>query len=153
MGEISSEEINARTDGPIHGWFGLTYSNYLVLHRSMMQSMPVAWQERAVALFDELDEAFAHIERAPSYIVQPARESEYSYLSDAEMKALDVTYSGDVPDWSEESGEVYWDRDGDEHGPNDRLLVPTGADPVPHYNRGRTFIAPAEPVEPRDGTP
>lgn len=35
------------TNGPIHGFFGLSYSNYLVLPRTLMQSMPVAWQERA----------------------------------------------------------------------------------------------------------
>lgn len=31
---------------PIHGEFGLTYGNYLVWHRSLMQAMPVEWQRR-----------------------------------------------------------------------------------------------------------
>lgn len=99
---IDFDERNARLDGPIHSWFGLTYSNYLVLCRSMMQSMPVEWQQRAVELFDELDGAFPDLKRAPSYIVQAARESEYGA----------------------------------------RVLVPIGEDPVPHYDRGRTFIEP-----------
>lgn len=134
-----------RLDGPIHSWFGLTYSNYLVLHRTMMQSMPVAWQERAVTLLDELDQAFAHIERTPSYIVRPARESEYGALSDAEMKLLDVTCSSDEPDPEHDPG-VFYDADGDEHEPWERVLVPSGADPVAHYNRGRTYIPPDQGV-------
>lgn len=42
----------------IHDWFGLTYSSYLVLHRSLLQSMPDEWQERFVAMLEEFDEAF-----------------------------------------------------------------------------------------------
>ena len=41
----------------IHGWFGLTYANYLVLHRSILQSMPASWQREFVALLEELREA------------------------------------------------------------------------------------------------
>lgn len=120
------EERNLRLDGPIHLWFGLTYSNYLVLHRSMMQSMPVAWQERAVILFDELDQAFPELERPSSFIVIAAIERDYGDLSDADKKAVDV-------------------RDGHDHEPWQHVLVPLpGGDPVPHYNRGRTFIEPDE---------
>jgi phosphoenolpyruvate carboxylase len=43
----------------IHHWFGLTYSNYLVLPRAVLQSMPEEWQERFVAMLDELEEAAA----------------------------------------------------------------------------------------------
>lgn len=43
----------ARADGPIHLWFGLTYASYAVQPRSVLQSMPVAWQERFVALMEE----------------------------------------------------------------------------------------------------
>lgn len=145
---IDYTERNARTDGPIHGWFGLTYSNYLVLHRSMMQSMPVAWQERAVALFDELDRAFPDLKRPPSFIVTAASEREYGDLNGAEMAALGVTQADRDPDLTEEervtADGLYHDRDGDPHESWERLLVPLpGGDPVPHYNRGRTFIEPA----------
>jgi len=139
---ITPDERHARLDGPIHGWFGLTYSNYLVLHRGMMQSMPVKWQKRAVALFDELDQTFADLKRAPSFIVTAARESEYNDLSGAELAQLGVKCS-DEDDEYEGEGTVYWDRDGDEHEPWERVLVPLpGGDPVPHYNRGRTWIEP-----------
>jgi hypothetical protein len=38
----------------IHMWFNLTYANYLVLNRSVLQSMPDEWQSRFVACLEEL---------------------------------------------------------------------------------------------------
>lgn len=35
---------------PIHDWFELSYSSYLVLPRSVLQSMPVEWQRQFVEL-------------------------------------------------------------------------------------------------------
>jgi hypothetical protein len=55
---------------PVHLWFGLTYANYLVLHRSLMQSMPVEWQRRMVRCLAEFEDAFRHIERAEQYEVR-----------------------------------------------------------------------------------
>lgn len=143
------DERLRRLDGPIHGWFGLTYSNYLVLHRSMMQSMPVDWQECAVSLFDELDNAFPDLERPPSFIVTAATECEYSDLTLDDMAQLGIRPSDGTDDFDEDepapgdAWRVYYDRDGDEHQASDRLLVPVpGGDPVPPYNRGRTFIEP-----------
>lgn len=133
---------DTRLDGPIHQWFSLSYSNYLVLPRTLMQSMPGDWQARAVALLDELNEAFAGYERSPGYIVQPARESEYSDLTDAAMRAVGVTSSADEPDYPKDSPLVYWDADGNEHDPADRVMVPIGEDPIPDYNRGRTYLPP-----------
>jgi len=43
-------------DDPIHEFFGLSYANYLVLQRSVMQSMPYKWQRTMVNLLNELDE-------------------------------------------------------------------------------------------------
>ena len=45
---------------PFHGWFGLSYSHYLVLPRSLLEAMPHEWQERAIVLFDEFREVFSH---------------------------------------------------------------------------------------------
>jgi hypothetical protein len=39
----------------IHAFFGLTYSSYLVLPRTMLQSMPDKWQEQFVKLIEEID--------------------------------------------------------------------------------------------------
>jgi hypothetical protein len=41
---------------PIHLWFELTYAEYLTIPRSVLQSMPVEWQERLVQCLEELDE-------------------------------------------------------------------------------------------------
>ena len=37
----------------IHLMFGLSYANYLVLPRSLLQSMPDEWQDRFVDCLDE----------------------------------------------------------------------------------------------------
>lgn len=42
----------------IHEWFGLTYAQYLIIPRSVLQSMPEEWQEKLVELIEELDETF-----------------------------------------------------------------------------------------------
>lgn len=79
----------------VHTMFGLTYANYLVLNRTLLQSMPEDWQHRFTALVDEFDRAFANVDRAPQFTVS-ARDFEGRFIKD----------------------------------------------PVPHYNRGRAFVAP-----------
>lgn len=54
---------------PIHGWFELTYSNYLVLNRSVLQSMPVEWQERFVQCLREVREAASDLKHPDRYRV------------------------------------------------------------------------------------
>lgn len=59
-------------DGPIHGWFGLTYAQYLVLNRTILQSMPIRWQTRFVRMLDEVQETLTVPEELPSrYFVRP----------------------------------------------------------------------------------
>lgn len=86
----------------VHEWFGLSYANYLVLQRSLLQSMPEEWQRRFVELMNELDDSYRHIELPLSYRVHPV-DSSGRYTRD----------------------------------------------PIPHYNRGRTYIEPA-PVDVED---
>jgi hypothetical protein len=142
-----------RLNGPIHTWFGLSYSNYQVLHRTLMQSMPVEWQERMVACLDELSDAFRHIEHADCYEVTAASEWPYGELSEGQMKALGVEpcEPQDADPGEAERPNRFYDRDGNEHYEHDRVLVPLlRGDPVPHYNRGRTFVEPRiEGSEPR----
>jgi GAF domain-containing protein len=129
-------------DGPVHEFFGLSYSNYLVLHRTLMQSMSLEWQERMVACLQELNQAFDHVERVGTFLVQPATERCYSELSELEMSRLGVTAV-----WEGRGAyrhQVFYDADHVEHDPDDWLVVPYGEDPVPHYNRGRTYIEPHE---------
>jgi len=42
----------------IHEYFGLSYANYLVLPRSVLQSMPEEWQEGFVAMLEKIPEMF-----------------------------------------------------------------------------------------------
>ena len=44
------------SDGPVHVFFGLTYSNYLVVPRSVLQSMPEEWQAQFVGLLEDMQD-------------------------------------------------------------------------------------------------
>jgi len=61
----------------IHTYFSLSYANFLVLPRSVLQSMPDEWQRRFVGCLDELTRA-SHgspdYEPPPGYRVQPTDE-------------------------------------------------------------------------------
>ncbi len=52
------EERYLRHQGPVHGWFSLSYGNYLVVQRSLLQEMPLEWQERFVACLEEMEKVF-----------------------------------------------------------------------------------------------
>lgn len=84
----------------IHTWFGLTYANYLVLPRTLLQSMPEEWQHRFVFCLREMEDAFWQTAQADRYSVQ-ARGSDGRFVKD----------------------------------------------PVPHYNRGRSYVSPNIPHE------
>jgi len=127
---VPTEERGERLNGPVHTWFGLTYANYQVLHRTLMQSMPVGWQERMVACLEELREAYSQLEWPDGYIVVPGREERYGDLSPAQRHLVE-----------------HLETDGRDRKRWDLVLVPT-SDPVPHYNRGRTFIEPRRDDDP-----
>lgn len=47
------DEHGHYVEPPFHGWFGLTYSSYLVLPRCILEAMPLDWQNSMIALLDE----------------------------------------------------------------------------------------------------
>ena len=49
-------------DEPIHEYFGLTYSQFLVLSRTALQSMPIEWQRRFVKLLEKLNNEIDNLE-------------------------------------------------------------------------------------------
>lgn len=53
-------------ESPLHGWFGLSYSSYFVMPRLAMESLPVDWQNRFIALMDEAEDTGME---TPSYHV------------------------------------------------------------------------------------
>jgi hypothetical protein len=60
----------AVAESPVHAWFALSYASYLVLPRSVMQAMPADWQERAVALMEQVEERFGDLYGANEYCVK-----------------------------------------------------------------------------------
>lgn len=64
----------------IHTFFNLTYANYLTLPRSLLQSMPEAWQAQLVRLLDQLELAYRHLDH-PSYRVNAVNE-DGRYIAD-----------------------------------------------------------------------
>lgn len=125
----------------IHAYFSLSYANYLVLPRTFLQSMPDEWQARFVAMLGELDQAFAHVAQPEAYIVKAARSETVAALTAAERHRAGVIVSND-----EDGAVVYYDSSGAELDEDRDVLVPV-PDPVPHYNRGRAYIAPAAAQE------
>jgi hypothetical protein len=135
------------TDGPIHGWFGLSYTNYQVLHRTLMQSMPTAWQERMVACLEELAAAYEHIEQPEVFDVQAGTEHIVNEMTGDELAQAGIEwdwYAGETPpegltddefaEWRaqhETETPVYY-RGGGEVDPHQRVLIPR-PDPIPHY--------------------
>lgn len=74
MKDKHSEKIYNLDDDYIHAFFGLTYASYLVLPRSILQSMPSKWQKDFVKLLHVLDDTCAkHGISTPDYTVN-ARE-------------------------------------------------------------------------------
>lgn len=54
----------------IHSFFGLTYSNYLILPRSVLQSMSDEWQYKFVNLIEQIPKAIdEYFEPAGGYRV------------------------------------------------------------------------------------
>lgn len=149
--------MNNPTDGPVHTWFSLSYSNYQVLPRTLMQSMPVEWQERIVRCLEEISDAYTHIEQPESYIVQASVEREVMELDEqqlAEQGYTETWYDEEEPngldaigvdmaEWEAEhelpDGPVYHDPSGQGVPWDHRVQIPV-PDPIPHYNRGRTYI-------------
>jgi hypothetical protein len=130
----------------VHTWFGLSYANYLVLPRTLLQSMPLWWQHRLTAMLDDLDEAFAHVPRAEAYQVTAAVEREVSDLTADEHTAAGITAAPrcyldhDHGDGTDCEPWMSWtDSQGRDLDPCERVLIPAD-DPVPAYNRGRTRV-------------
>lgn len=137
-----SEEPYERTNGPIHGWFELTYSSYQVLPRVLMQSMPLDWQHRMVACLEEMRAAFEHVEKPDSYKVEPVQWAAPSDLTDAQLRLVGVTQDPADPDDEDDVTTVYHDRDGNELDSYRECVPLPVSDPLPGYRH--CYVPPVE---------
>lgn len=137
-----------RISESIHGYFGLSYANYLVLPRSLLQSMPDEWQRRFVTELRELNHEFWHVEQAPEYHVQVLRRC--SILIDPVSHCDDCDGEGQDEDgtpcqWCDGDGEV--EEEMRYETPEEVGIM---SDPVPDYWRGRTHIETATEMKARE---
>lgn len=70
----------------VHEYFGLTYANYHVMPRTLLEAMPVEWQDKFVRLLDEFDDAWEHIDRYPQFKVETGR---WANVEDLSIRDLD----------------------------------------------------------------
>lgn len=67
---------------PIHSYFGLSYASYLVIPRSVLQTMPTNWQKKFCELLNQIPEVISeHWEPEGFYHVQ-LRDAKGRYISD-----------------------------------------------------------------------
>jgi hypothetical protein len=70
---------------PIHNAFGLTYSSYLVMPRSLLQEMPEEWQRRFVDLCEEFEAKFpAYMGNRYTVQLRDPSTSTESYLDECD---------------------------------------------------------------------
>jgi hypothetical protein len=127
---------------PIHTWFSLSYANYLVVPRAVLQSMPDEWQQRFVGCLEEMNDTFPDLPwpkggynvqalaRGPELINEPCGECDgvgSVVGEDEEERDCEACGgSGETDDRRYETAEE----------------VGVTRDRIPHYNRGRTRIEP-----------
>ncbi|MCW7991284.1 hypothetical protein XF35_40315, partial [Streptomyces platensis subsp. clarensis] len=123
----------------IHTYFGLSYANYLVVPRALLQSMPIQWQEQFTGLLNELDDTFRGVPQAQAYDVTAGKHIQLKDMTDSQLRAAGVSVENDGPYGPTDETRYHRVRDGQEMTGDDYGFVP-GVDPVPHYNRGRTRV-------------
>ena len=69
----------------VHGWFELTYAQYLTIPRSVLEAMPDEWQERLVACLRELDDTMDWRPSGGRYWVQ-LKDAQGRYVHDRFME-------------------------------------------------------------------
>ena len=57
-------------ESPIHIWFGLSYSNYLVMPRLLLEDMSLEWQTKFIDLLEDWEEEFSDLLMGRDYTVQ-----------------------------------------------------------------------------------
>jgi len=156
---IDAPVVDFHEIDPVHGLFSLSYSNYLVLHRTRLQSMPDDWQARFVALVREMDAAYRDLPAAEAYNVEAGAWQCPEDLSDDQRRILKITSSreaalAEISDDLDEDErykreeaiydeeERFYDATGNELDTGHECVFVPGPEPTPHYNRGRARVTP-----------
>jgi ferric iron reductase protein FhuF len=64
-------------DEPISTWFELSYASYMVLHRIILESMPIEWQKRFVSMLKEIKEEFNTDDVPTSFWVRATQDNKF----------------------------------------------------------------------------
>lgn len=130
----STTPVRDYADGPCPG----AGKNYIVVPRSLAQSMPLRWQQLFVELLEDLHDAYDHFDW-PQYWVIPSRRLPLADLDEEQLAA--AGYVADL----DADGELEF-RDKRERLVTDaatrRVLAPV-ADPIPPASAGRVPPRPA----------
>lgn len=78
MQALNDVDVKPVDNDAVHTYFGLSYAAYLVVPRSLLQSMPDPWQSRFVRLMNELWDVY---ENDTAYTVQ-AKDENGKFTSD-----------------------------------------------------------------------
>ena len=130
---------------PVHDYLsrqapGAT-ENYLVVPRSLAQSMPLRWQQVFVGLLADLHDAYGHLDW-PEYRVVPSRWERLVDLDEEQLAG-----AGYVAELGP-SGELEY-RDADDQpvdAPETLQVFAPVADPLPDPSDGRVEPRPAAPL-------
>lgn len=81
----------------IHTYFGLSYANYLVIPRSVLQSMPEEWQLKFVKLLEELDSTNWR-DLLPKESMYKVELRDYGYEFNEETGSDEFTWKNELHD-------------------------------------------------------
>lgn len=93
--------MSARMTGDVDLYFELTYANFGVFPRTLLQSMPQEWQERFFDLMTEYDDHWRGLPKdffPGEYRVQPTRDGRLVPWSDFRAPHYNRTRTRVTPD-------------------------------------------------------
>jgi hypothetical protein len=134
------------SSAPLHDYFASPRpgadANYVVLPRSLMEAMPLPWQQHMHYLLSEFHQAFSHV-TWPIYRVQPSRHEKLVDLDEDQL--AEVGYLVEI----DADGEVvYRNRAGRVvEQPADTTVLVSCLDPIPppHQPNGNDTNRPSAP--------
>jgi hypothetical protein len=135
---------------PLHDYFGTPRpgadAGYVVLPRSLVEAMPLPWQQQMTYLLAEFHQAFAHV-TWPIYKVQPSRHERLTDLDEEQLAEVgflvEIDPSGEV---------VYRDRAGRVvELPAETTVLVSCLDPIPPPRSAGTPRHPDQQAPPRPG--